>query len=31
MDLELVLKKFPPLTTENTEDLEFEQLETVLS
>jgi pyruvate/2-oxoglutarate dehydrogenase complex dihydrolipoamide acyltransferase (E2) component len=30
MDLEPVLKKFPPLTTENTEDPEFEQLETVL-
>jgi hypothetical protein len=30
MDPELVLKKFPPPTTENTEDPEFEQLETVL-
>jgi hypothetical protein len=30
MDLDLVLKKFPPPTTENTEDLEFEQLKKVL-
>jgi hypothetical protein len=30
MDLEPVLKKFPPLTTDNTEDPEFEQLKKVL-
>ncbi|KAF1365559.1 hypothetical protein EJ07DRAFT_95925 [Lizonia empirigonia] len=30
MDLEPVLKKFPPLTTDNKEDPEFEQLEKVL-
>jgi hypothetical protein len=30
MDPEPVLKKFPPPTTENTEDPEFEQLKTVL-
>jgi hypothetical protein len=31
MDPEPVLKRFPLLTTENTEDPEFEQLEKVLS